>query len=644
MHVIHVFDKFINSGVHSAASSIYKSIKYVNPSWEQSVAVFSPEDTGKKVCPPWFFVQGVVPGLTPLYRLKKERGDKVLVLHRAMRTPVIKMIRAMAPFGYRIVVVSHTLSPSASSNHFGNCDLVIAVSCKMGEILSSSNPTSRLEIVHNFSEDTEVRWNHREKDSIIFGRVNSLNKIKHSARFISWFKSADFSAPATLRYVGSGGLLEDAKKCYEKASGLNKIDFLGWFEGRDRVLEEMSSWDAMLYHINEPEGTSMAVIDAMAIGMPIITSDLPGNNEMIVHRKNGMLFSSLDSVPSMVNVLRREGEAKSIGIAARQSWETGHSLLVGGRRYCDLLTSLVSAPKSIGTHSPKKSTRTSFAVNNDINYADNLKKCESFLSSNSAYVNAQTDSLCSNHVCLLIACRNKGSMLSEALVSISRQVYRNISVSFVDDASSDASRDVWARHMTHLTNAGIECRYRLLDQHVGYASSLGIALSMSPKDCIVGILDADDALPINACAALSYVYSSKPHAGFVWTQFVRCNEHLKPFGTGFSSSPSPGKSLLESEHRLSHRHCYSHWKSFRRFDGDHEVFATDVTSAVDKFIGYALEERLVGHFANIPLYLYRCNTPGSITKQGTQGKNWKIIREQAENRRKSSGYEPKGFI
>lgn len=644
MHVIHVFDKFINSGVHSAASSLHEAIKLTRPDWSQFAVVFSPEGNAGKVCPPWFFMQGVKAGYQPLREILKKPGDRVAIIHRAMRTPVKKMSSHIMACNCPVVVLSHTLAPSASVNAFGPCACIVAVSKKMGSALIETNPKSRLEVIHNFCADSPLRWNQSSSDGIILGRVNSFNQIKHSDKFIRWFRSADFGAPATLRYIGSGSLMASAVDAYEKSSGINSVDFLGWIEGRDNVLKEMSRWNGMLYHINEPEGTSMAVLDAMCLGMPIITSNLPGNNEVIEDGKTGLLFKDFDHARRLILSLTTGDRGISLGAAARDAWVARHSLRAGGEKYCSIIES-VSMKQSLKKTTrvdlhrlPGRSTPRWNAI------SEPLRKCEAFLSANPAYANASVDVIGKNHVCLLVTCKNKGTMLADALMSIFQQTHRNLSVSFVDDASTDGSREVWLKYRPQLESRGIDCRHEFIKKPVGYASALASALAMSPPDVVAAIVDADDAIGAKSCAILSALYDAVPEAGYVWTQFLYCSGRLFPERLGFSSAPLSGKSLLDSEQTPGKKHCYSHWRSFRRFSKDYKIFETDAPSAIDKFMGYRLEEMMIGHFADIPLYLYRSPGRGTMTASGGQAKSWKRIREAAQKRRQSSENQPKGFV
>jgi glycosyltransferase involved in cell wall biosynthesis len=58
-----------------------------------------------------------------------------------------------------------------------------------------------------------------------------------------------------------------------------QIRFLPWVSGRD--LEELLSNAALFVLPSELEGLSLALLDAMAAGVPVLTSDIPENREVV---------------------------------------------------------------------------------------------------------------------------------------------------------------------------------------------------------------------------------------------------------------------------------------------------------------------------------------------------------------------------
>lgn len=644
MKVIHVFDKFINSGVHSSAQAIYETVNIFRPTWSQEVVIFSPEGHSEKTCPPWFFRQDSLVGYHNLKIHAAQPGDRVVILHRAMRTPVRKIVSHLNAFRCPTIVVAHTMSSSEDMNSFGICDAIVGVSGRFSKILKSCNSRIPIETIYNLCSDTKYRFSYQSRDEFVFGRVNSFNKIKHSDKFISWFKSCDFGKPARLRYLGSGTLLDQAKSSYLSSFGNNQIDFLGWIHGRDAVFSEMASWDAMLYHINEPEGTSMAVIEAMSIGLPIITSNLPGNNEILLHGESAFLPDSLHDFRDYASKISDASVSSLLSENARRRFEQQHLISSAGIRYVELIERVVSNTRPINASAMISPTRPRPLKQPFIKPTSSLQRCETFLASKSSYQECFPQPSNELHISLMLTCKNKEQYLRECVLSICRQTYKNISVSFVDDGSCDKSRSIWESMLPLLSQSGIVCRHEYIKQSQGYAFALGRSLSMSPSDAVVAIIDADDALPARACEILTRIYSRYIDALYVWTQFLYCNKNLQPIRLGFSSCPIANLSLLESEKSAEKKHCYSHWRSFRRFDGDQVIFDTPIRSAIDKYMGYRLEEFGKGHFENIPLYLYRDPGAGTMTAVGDQHSNWKLIRKDAEERRKNGLCFPKGFV
>lgn len=83
----------------------------------------------------------------------------------------------------------------------------------------------------------------------------------------------------------------DKQKVYDFASEFgiqsNKIIMPGYVEN---VWEFYKAMDIFLL-TSRSEGFSLALLEAAAAKLPIVASDIPGNNEFIVHNKNGLLFN-----------------------------------------------------------------------------------------------------------------------------------------------------------------------------------------------------------------------------------------------------------------------------------------------------------------------------------------------------------------
>ena len=98
-------------------------------------------------------------------------------------------------------------------------------------------------------------------------------------------------------FLGSGDLLEKCKELVCEASLEKRILFPGW---QTDVLNWLKQFDTFLL-FSKWEGLPISILEAMSIGLPIITSDINGNNEL-VSEQNGLLFK-LNEVDKLIETL-----------------------------------------------------------------------------------------------------------------------------------------------------------------------------------------------------------------------------------------------------------------------------------------------------------------------------------------------------
>ncbi len=96
---------------------------------------------------------------------------------------------------------------------------------------------------------------------------------------------------ATLLIIGDGA---DRKYLESQAKGVFQIHFLGRQE-HDKVIEYLRASDvfvlASISTYNDREGTSTVVMEAMAAGLPVITTKVGGNPYLVKDKINGFLVN-----------------------------------------------------------------------------------------------------------------------------------------------------------------------------------------------------------------------------------------------------------------------------------------------------------------------------------------------------------------
>jgi glycosyltransferase involved in cell wall biosynthesis len=232
-------------------------------------------------------------------------------------------------------------------------------------------------------------------------------------------------------------------------------------------------------------------------------------------------------------------------------------------------------------------------------------------------------------VSVLTASYNCDKYIEEAIRSVLKQTYGNWEMIILDDGSRDASLN------KSLKYAGEKIKVHHHKQHTCCSNTYAELLSLATGD-ICCILDGDDSLVDCSIETIVKAYSNYNNLGFIYTQSYWCDSSLRKLNLGISKLPVHG-SLLEDESKGLH--CFSHWRTFRTELRDKAVlFKNNLTSAVDKALGYALEEVASGGFLDVPLYLYRrhANSVSSLkyrkNKDGFKNQRWEVINNAKKHR------------
>lgn len=96
---------------------------------------------------------------------------------------------------------------------------------------------------------------------------------------------------------------------------------------------------------SEEEGMSIALLEAMALGMPVVASDIAGNRRLVADHKHGRLAPGDPAGVARVIVEQwtEFDRAVHMGRAARSRVEQGYSIAAVARRHRELFAGLVQA-------------------------------------------------------------------------------------------------------------------------------------------------------------------------------------------------------------------------------------------------------------------------------------------------------------
>ena len=173
--------------------------------------------------------------------------------------------------------------------------------------------------LYAFPKTPRAEWRAKEgfsKSEILFGCVARFAPQKNHARLLEAFMRGPASDPrAHLVLAGGGELLEQTK---EQANSLglgNRVHFLGV---RTDVPDLLGAMDAFVLS-SDYEGNPLSVLEAMAAGLPIVSTAVGGVPELLENGKEGFIVPAGDVsalASSMVFLADHPSVRQSMGAAA----------------------------------------------------------------------------------------------------------------------------------------------------------------------------------------------------------------------------------------------------------------------------------------------------------------------------------------
>lgn len=157
------------------------------------------------------------------------------------------------------------------------------------------------------------------RDDIVFGFVGRLVPIKDVPSLIEAFSHvARRVAAARLVLAGDGELRAALEQQVEERDLRSRVIFAGW---RSDLVRLYATFDALVLS-SRNEGTPVAVIEAMAAGLPVVSTAAGGVAELVDHRVTGWVVPVGDSAAlsaAMIEAAEAPALRARMGAAARHA-------------------------------------------------------------------------------------------------------------------------------------------------------------------------------------------------------------------------------------------------------------------------------------------------------------------------------------
>ncbi len=167
-------------------------------------------------------------------------------------------------------------------------------------------------------------------------RIGTVGRLVPEKNYPLLLRAAAAIRDADLVFVGDGPLREEL----QKQAGA-RVSFLGQ---RADVSELLAGFDVFVLPSNT-EGMSIALLEAMAAGCPIVVTAVGGNVELIKHMQTGLVVPANDEAAlrgAIERLLADPVLATRLGTAARVVAEKDHSVKAMTERYEELWRQLAA--------------------------------------------------------------------------------------------------------------------------------------------------------------------------------------------------------------------------------------------------------------------------------------------------------------
>ncbi|MBI5631769.1 MAG: glycosyltransferase [Elusimicrobia bacterium] len=118
-------------------------------------------------------------------------------------------------------------------------------------------------------------------------------------------------------WIGDGELAPKFKAELQNMNLLSRVEVTGWLEPA-AARKRMRGLDVFV-HYSRWDAFPNAVLEAMALGIPVVASDIPGNRDLVVHGQTGYLAKSeVELLEYCLKLVDNPGLRKTLGWAGRE--------------------------------------------------------------------------------------------------------------------------------------------------------------------------------------------------------------------------------------------------------------------------------------------------------------------------------------
>lgn len=201
----------------------------------------------------------------------------------------------------KVIIHFHAFSPETTIKSkyknvykylFDKADTVIVLSNLWKKYVNETfNLGDKIQVVYNPCTTEVTNKQYPKKNQILY--AGTVNARKGYADMIKAFALIAKKYPTWQIVFAGNGEIEQGKRLAKELEIEKQTVFLGWVNGidKDKAFKEASIFCLPSY----AEGFPMAVLDAWAYGLPVITTPVGGIPDIAIDGKNVFLFNPGDT-------------------------------------------------------------------------------------------------------------------------------------------------------------------------------------------------------------------------------------------------------------------------------------------------------------------------------------------------------------
>ncbi|NTU41853.1 MAG: glycosyltransferase family 4 protein, partial [Nitrospirales bacterium] len=301
-----------------------------------------------------FYTSGRFNPLAPVRLSKWAKENNISIIHsHGFKADIVGLLAAKLS-GCKAVTTPHGWSlerdwklmiyEGLDKRAFRFMDMVCPLSSELLRQLTLKREKTRLILngVDVEEIDSLKASDRRDTGSFLVGYVGRLIESKDISTLLAAVKDLiERQVNLRLMIIGDGILSDSLKTEAQELHIGSQVEFLGF---RDDAISLLKTLDVFVLP-SLSEGIPRCVMEAMACGIPVVASDIPGNRDLVRHGETGLIFKPGDhkGLSEMIlSLIISSNAAREMAVRARKVVEADFSGSRMASEYTDLYEEILS--------------------------------------------------------------------------------------------------------------------------------------------------------------------------------------------------------------------------------------------------------------------------------------------------------------